>query len=75
MRSTSTLFAVLTSAALFAASGASPLGSLFAKRYTDVMLQHDDPSEDLQCPPLKFNEPIPVNVSFLQIATRVRVDV
>ncbi|KAF7799962.1 hypothetical protein EIP86_011205 [Pleurotus ostreatoroseus] len=62
MRTVSALFTVaLTSAALFAASGASPLGSLLTKRYSDVLLQHDNPPEDLQCPPLKFNEPIPVN--------------
>ena len=63
MRTVSALFTVaLTSAALFAASGASPLVSLLTKRYSDVLLQHDNPSEDLQCPPLKFNVPIPVNV-------------
>ncbi|KAJ3534221.1 hypothetical protein NM688_g7167 [Phlebia brevispora] len=61
MRSTSALVALLSSAALFSASGATPVGSQLTKRYHDVRLQHDNPPEDLLCPPLKFPVPIPVN--------------
>ncbi|KAJ3551735.1 hypothetical protein NM688_g4535 [Phlebia brevispora] len=61
MRTTSALFAFLSSAAFFSASGATPLGSPLTKRYDNVRLQYDDPPDNLLCPPLPFREPIPVN--------------
>ncbi|KAJ3534219.1 hypothetical protein NM688_g7168 [Phlebia brevispora] len=61
MPRTSALFALLSSAALFSAAGATPVSSQLAKRYQGVRLQRDNPPEDSLCPPLPFPEPIPVN--------------